>query len=257
MRKNDTPVASPTDLAVALVLLTRLPVPALPQAYFKRQAHAVWAFPIAGVAIGICAAIVGSFALWLGLPIAICAGLILGVQIVISGAMHEDGLADCADGFWGGFDPTRRLEIMKDSAIGTYGVLALVLSIGLRWSALISVIPILGVTPVIAIAALSRAPMGVVMSALPNARGTGLSSSVGTPPALSALFGCGVALIVSALMLGFAETILLALILTAAASGFALLAKLKVGGQTGDVLGATQQVCEVVALLTLASISAG
>ncbi len=60
----------------------------------------------------------------------------LGLLAMMTGAMHEDGLADTVDGFWGGWTVQRRLEIMKDSHIGSYGVIALVLSLGLRWMAL-------------------------------------------------------------------------------------------------------------------------
>ena len=120
------------DAVLALVLLTRLPLPHLPKDSFARQSRAVWAFPLAGLVVGGLATVMAAAALavW---PPAVAAGLALAVQILVTGAMHEDGLADSADGLWGGFDRSRRLEIMKDSQIGTYGVLALVLSLGLRW----------------------------------------------------------------------------------------------------------------------------
>ena len=173
------------DAVLALVLLTRLPLPHLSKDSFARQSRAVWAFPLAGLVVGGLATVMAAAALavW---PPAVAAGLALVVQILVTGAMHEDGLADSADGLWGGFDRSRRLEIMKDSHIGTYGVLALVVSVGLRWSicaALLESAP----GAILALAALSRAGMPAMMVLLPNARGGGLSHSVGAPGVAVAL----------------------------------------------------------------------
>ena len=70
---------------------------------------------------------------WVGLGLGISAVIAIVCGVIVTGALHEDGLADCADGFWGGWTKARRLEIMKDSVIGTYGMIALVLSLLLRW----------------------------------------------------------------------------------------------------------------------------
>ena len=115
------------DILVSTLLLTRVPVPNLPDKWFSRQAQATWAFPIVGAIIGIIAVATILTTQHLDQPILVSSGIALAVCIILTGAMHEDGLADTADGFWGGYDATRRLEIMKDSAIGTYGVLALIL----------------------------------------------------------------------------------------------------------------------------------
>ncbi len=246
MRKNDII----RDISLALVLLTRLPLPTLPKAWFQHQAHAAWAFPLAGLAIVVPACLVAAFALSLGLPTSIAAGLLLAVQILLTGAMHEDGLADAADGFWGGFTPERRLEIMKDSQIGTYGVLALILTVGLRWLALAALISQMGVWPMLALATLSRATMPVLMMTLPNARSAGLSHSVGRPSTVALTIGLGLALLFSLLLIG--STTFAALAAMALTTfGIALLARTKIGGQTGDVLGASQQIAELIGLLIL------
>ncbi|MFC4670034.1 adenosylcobinamide-GDP ribazoletransferase [Seohaeicola nanhaiensis] len=234
---------------VALALLTRLPLPRLPATAFARQARAAWAFPLAGLAVGVLAAGAGWGALALGLPAGVAAGLVLAVQVAATGAMHEDGLADVADGFWGGYDRDRRLEIMKDSATGSYGVLALILSLGLRWAALAALLP---VTPaaVIGVACLSRAFLPGLMTALPPARAGGLSRSVGVP-------GLGVSLVAlvlgGALALAFIGVGAVGAVLAAglAVGALALVARAKIGGQTGDVLGAAQQVAEIAVLLVL------
>ncbi len=253
MRKNDTgPLPGLlSDIGVALALLTRLPLPRLPDAAFRRQARAAWAFPLAGLAIGLIAGAAGMVALGLGLSPATVAGLVLAGQIALTGALHEDGLADTADGLWGGHSPERRLEIMKDSRTGSYGVLALVLGLGLRWVALTGLIGAGALmSALVAAAALSRAMLPMIMTALPPARAGGLSRSVGRPgrdPSLAALaLGGAVGLLAAG-----PAVILPALAAVLAVLFVAHLARIRIGGQTGDILGAAQQVGEIVVLLGL------
>ena len=254
MRKNDTRLFSGVDVALALVLLTRLPVPKLAHAAFERQARAVWAFPIAGAVVAVIAGLAGWLGLGAGLPASIAAGLVLSSQILLTGAMHEDGLADTVDGFWGGFTRERRLEIMKDSHIGTFGVLALILSVGLRWATLAALISSAGFAAgffaVIVVAAMSRAAMPVLMHTLPNARQSGLSSTVGQPAALPVAIGGVVAAGFGIVLIGLGPTAVLLATGAGVLLGLALLACSKIAGQTGDVLGATQQVLEIWLLLT-------
>ena len=236
------------DVATALALLTRFPV----KAEFDRTAEASWAYPIAGTVLGTCAAVLTAVCLWLGVAPALAAGIYLAATIVLSGAMHEDGLADCADGFWGGWDQTRRLEIMKDSAIGAYGVIALVLSLITRWAAIWLLIE--GgwwFFPLIVIETLSRSAMPAVMHALPNARNTGLSQSQGRPDRATAALAVAGASVLSLLLIGL-TTVPLLILGTAVVVAMAMLARAKIGGQTGDVLGATQQITALVLLIALA-----
>jgi adenosylcobinamide-GDP ribazoletransferase len=176
--------------------------------------------------------------------------LLVTVQIVLTGAMHEDGLADTADGFWGGFTPERRLEIMKDSQIGTYGVLALIVSIGLRWLALTAVLATIGVWAPLGLALLSRAVMPVLMFSLPNARNSGLSQSVGRPSAVLMFIGLCLALLTSVAIIGIC-TVAIAAAMGLTTVSIALIARAKIGGQTGDVLGAGQNIAELTGLLVL------
>ncbi|MEM8578904.1 MAG: adenosylcobinamide-GDP ribazoletransferase, partial [Pseudomonadota bacterium] len=108
---------------LAALLLSRLPLPRVPDAAFAEGARAVWAYPVVGLLLGAFAAGIGALA---PTPV-IGAGLALAAMAMMTGALHEDGLADTADGLWGGQSRARRLEIMKDSRIGAYGVLALIL----------------------------------------------------------------------------------------------------------------------------------
>ncbi|EEE37351.1 cobalamin-5-phosphate synthase [Rhodobacteraceae bacterium KLH11] len=167
--------------------------------------------------------------------------------------MHEDGLADTVDGLWGGFTPERRLEIMKDSHIGTYGVLALLLSQVLRVTAIAALVNAEFLTGVMVACVFSRALMAAVMKFLPNARQTGLSHSVGAPPISAVLAGLVLAALYALGLMGSMAwaPMLLAVI---ACVIVARIAKAKIGGQTGDILGATQQITEITFLLTLSAL---
>lgn len=252
--ESDSPLHA-SDIAAAVGLMTRLPVP-LTARTAARGARAAWAWPLAGALVGGLAALAALAAMALGLAPGIAAGLALLTQVMLTGALHEDGLADTADGFWGGHNPARRLEIMKDSRIGSYGVIALILSLGLRWQALGLLCATGHVLPaLIATAALSRAPMAVLMQTLPNARGSGLSASVGTPGGLAAGLGAGLALSIAVVVTGLPALAAAATIILGSFT-IAALAFRKIGGQTGDVLGATQQVAEIASLLALAALMA-
>ncbi len=238
------------DLPAAFGLLTRLPVPVDGAKATARGAAAVWAYPVVGMVIGGVHALALAVLLWLGIPAAITAALVLALGIVLTGAMHEDGLADTADGLWGGWDKARRLAIMKDSHIGTYGVIALALALLLRWLGLVAIAGIGGsALALIVIGGLSRASMVGVMAALPHARDTGLSRSVGrpAPPGAWVAIGLGAGL---AVVTGYWALIVLAALVALAC---AFIARAKIGGQTGDILGAVQQLTEIALLVAIAS----
>ncbi|WP_299687405.1 adenosylcobinamide-GDP ribazoletransferase [uncultured Tateyamaria sp.] len=237
------------DLPAAFVLLTRLPLPALPDAAFAGAARAVWAYPVVGLVLGGVAAALGAGLTALGLPPLLVAGGVLVALVMLTGAMHEDGLADTADGLWGGLTPARRLDIMKDSRIGTYGVLALVLAMGLRWQgyALVSW------AELICALVLSRAAMPPLMLALPHARADGLSKRVGKPGMPPVAAAGAIAVVVALVLTGGSGLVALALA-AGTATGMAALARRKIGGQTGDILGATQMVVEIAVLLTFVAL---
>ena len=234
------------DIAAALGLLTRIP---LPRAAWQAGStpQAAWAWPLAGLVLGLAAALSAGLALALGLAVPLAALLALAVSTVLSGGLHEDGLADCADGFWGGHDRARRLEIMKDSRIGSYGVLALVVVLALRWQAMVLILAAGDWPLLIAAAVLSRAPMAGISAALPNARGNGLSQLVGRPNAITALYAALLALVLALACAGI-SALGMAICAALAALATAQLARAKIGGQTGDVLGASQQLAEAAAL---------
>lgn len=249
-RKSGTRhLAHQNDPLLALSLLTRLPL-RLPDAAFERSAQAAWAYPLVGLATGLCVALAGYLALALGLPALIAAIVALGAGIIVTGAMHEDGLADCADGFWGGWDKEMRLKIMKDSQIGTYGVLALALSLALRLSALALIFAApSALCTLIAVHVGSRAVMPAIMASLPNAREGGLSAQVGQVSGTSAVQAAAIGVLALIIGLGFAPAIMAVLAVCLACLAGRKIAQAKIGGQTGDVIGAHQQIAEITLLM--------
>jgi len=236
------------DVLSAFALLTRLPVPD----HRSSGAASAWAWPLVGAVLGAFAAWVGALALWLGLTPGVAAALILALGAMLTGGLHEDGLSDTADGLFGGWTRERRLEIMKDSRVGSYGVLALLLVTLARWSALATILTSGSLWGLVAVGALSRMPMAVIMSALPNARGAGLSHATGRPSADGVLVGAVLAFATACLFAGWAS---LPMVLAAALTSLALArsAKARIGGQTGDILGAAQQLAEAACLAVLAA----
>ena len=251
MAKDDA-LAIPADIAAALGLLTRLPVRVDTTRAMARGARAAWAWPLAGVCVNALAGAAASLALWCSLPPGVAALLLIAVQITVTGAMHEDGLADSLDGLWGGWDRARRLAIMKDSQIGTYGVLGLVLTVLLRWLLWSALLAVTLWPAALAVGALTRVPMVALSQVLPLARDGGLSRSVGRPPAAALALAAGIALLIGGLAVGWiALSIAISLGLVTLAWG--LIARAKIGGQTGDILGASQQLAEIAALAVLVS----
>lgn len=250
--KNDQGLVKTSDFSLALALLTRLPVHV---SSFERGAHAAWAYPLVGLLTGGVAGLGGLAALWVGLPTPLGALIALFILIVPTGAMHEDGLADTADGLWGGWDRARRLDIMKDSHIGTYGVIALLLSISGRWAAiwmLFESSPGMALAGLLVAPMLSRATMPALMAALPHARDHGLSHSTGRPTVATAALGIALAAILGLFLLGWGivGALFWAAIVTIV---MGRIAQAKIAGQTGDILGATQQITEIAVLFYLAA----
>jgi adenosylcobinamide-GDP ribazoletransferase len=252
MPRDDTPLALVSDVTAALGLLSRLPVEVNHQAAQARSAASAWAYPIVGLILGALAVFAGLIAQLLGMPDLGIAAIILTTLIMLTGAMHEDGLADTADGFWGGYTQERRLEIMKDSHLGTYGTLALMISVLLRFGLIFMLVSQGSAWVLLAICALSRAPMVLIMSRMPAARRDGLSQQVGRPRIETALLAALIALCIGFVLMGGAlvHGVLLAGL---AVAGLAYCALNKIGGQTGDILGASQQLTEIAFLAAAVS----
>ncbi|WP_412505315.1 adenosylcobinamide-GDP ribazoletransferase [Roseovarius sp. SYSU LYC5161] len=252
MAKSDDALVHAADFPLAMALLTRLPIHVEAG---HRAARAAWAYPLVGIVTAGLGALAGLTGLSLGLSAPLSALVALVTQILATGALHEDGLADTADGIGGGWTRTRRLEIMKDSHIGTYGVLALLCTGLARWTALAQLFeagPAAAVAALIVAGVLSRAAMTVPMAALPHARESGLSHHVGrvTRHASGLALALGVA--VAILLVGWtAVAPLFWVVLSTLTLG--AWARARIGGQTGDILGATQQMAEIAVLVSMAA----
>jgi adenosylcobinamide-GDP ribazoletransferase len=237
---------------VGVMFLTRLPVPVRLDHADGRLARAARYFPLVGLLIG---AVVGGV-FWcaaLVLPGMIAAGIALAVGLLLTGALHEDGFADCCDGLGGGSTRERVLEIMRDSRLGTYGAAGLVFSIGLRWSALSALSPGQGFGALIVGHAVSRAMIPPVLASGRYARSEGLASHVAGVGAVEVAVALALGLLVAMIVGPAAGLVAVCASAVGAALMFGLLLR-RLGGYTGDGLGAVQQVAEIAILLTFAGL---
>jgi adenosylcobinamide-GDP ribazoletransferase len=250
---ENTITPEPHDILAAFSLLTRLPVPVDHTRSGERAAVATWVYPIVGAAVGALSGLVVYSAMTLLLPSGFAAALGLLVAVALTGAMHEDGLADCADGFWGGHDRERRLEIMKDSSIGAYGAVVLVIFLLAEWSAIEALVFSNPILTFAGISAVSRLPMVLAMWVMPNARENGLAAGVGMPPALSVQIAMGITFAIALVTLGWAGiAAMICAVLAALIVG--IIANAKIQGYTGDVLGAIQKCAALAALAAVLAI---
>lgn len=241
------------EAQLALILLTRLPVGTGPGAHIA-LASSVWAWPIAGIITGIIGGAVYFCATLVGVPTGVAALLAIAAMILVTGGLHEDGLADLADGCGGGRDRARKLEIMSDSRIGSYGTLALIISVGLRVSSIATIAPASAVVPaLIAVATVSRAVLPVWIMILPTAKPNGLGTSFAQVRLLPTLVAMGIG-IAFVLPLGLATGAIVIGVIAVSGGCVAAFAYRQLGGQTGDVLGAIQQVTEICAWVALAAV---
>lgn len=241
------------DLALAVVFLTRLPLRLSGPPAGDAHARAMGWFPLVGAGVGLFGGAVYGLAALAHLPPLPAALLALGTMVWLTGALHEDGAADVADGFGGGRDKARKLEIMRDSRVGSYGVLAIVFSVAVRASAVAALAePRLVVPALLASGALSRGGMAVIARFMAPARADGLAARQGRPSPGTVALSLALALAVAvAALKGLALTAILAAFLAVAAVAWQ--ARRQIGGHTGDVFGAAQQVAEAAVLLTLAA----
>jgi adenosylcobinamide-GDP ribazoletransferase len=244
-----------TDLRIGLSLATILPCGPSTPVDDGEVARAGWTLPVAGSLVGLLGAAVYALAHAIGLTPGPAAMLALASTVIVTGALHEDGLADTADGLGGGRTRERKLEIMRDSQIGTYGVCALVISLVLRWSALAAIASPRSILLALLLAhAAARAGLPLFMALVPPARTDGLSAGAGRPAGLNAAIALGLGAIVLAIGFGPGKAIVAVILLALIGLMTAWLAVKQIGGQTGDILGAHEQLAETAILLMAASL---
>lgn len=238
----------------ALQFLTRLPTPALKTFQPEWISRAAPYYPVVGWIVGGLSAGIFYLALHIWPPL-VSAVLAVAAGFLITGGFHEDGLCDTADGLGGGLTPARRLEIMKDSRIGSYGALALWAVLTLKVAALSMLGPLQGVMTLIAAHGAARGLSVVVMAIVPYAGDPTLAK---LKPSLS---GVRRGEAVVAVILGLApfallppRQSLLGLLLTLLGAGtLVVCARRHIGGWTGDILGAVEQLSEVALILGFAA----
>lgn len=240
------------DVATCIAFFTRIPVPFAWQAP-ERFSQVLWAAPLAGVLVGLLVAGTCLALLGFGFAAGPAAAAALGVGLLVTGALHEDGLADVADAFGGGQDAEAKLRILKDSRNGTFGTLALCLGVLLRWTALAALAgsPSL-LAAVVAAHAASRALFVPFTAVVEPAAQSGLATGLGDRRPAASL---------AALLLGALALLLCGPLYALVAAGalvfwslvLAVLTRRQIGGHTGDVLGTLQQGAEIL-LLLLASV---
>jgi adenosylcobinamide-GDP ribazoletransferase len=241
------------EFVIAAGVLTRFPL-AIEAAEPGAIAASGWAFPLVGGGIGALCAATFFVAGLLGLPVGAAALLAVAAGLAATGALHEDGLADTADGFGGGGNRERKLAIIRDSAHGTYGVVALVLSIGLRATAIAAIRdPVFVGLALIAAHATSRAALPPAMFLLRPARADGLGAAAGRPSPAVALTASVIGAVIALATLGPWAGMVALLLAGVAVALAAVLARRQIGGYTGDVLGFFQQIGEIVMLLVAAA----
>jgi adenosylcobinamide-GDP ribazoletransferase len=241
------------DLAVAIAFYTRLPVRPAAPVDGAAVARASWCAPLVGALIGALAGLAYWAAWRLNLPPFVCAALAVGAGMLLTGGLHEDGLADTADGF-GGETRERALDIMRDGRIGAFGTCALVICLALRIFALAD-LPraALVAWALVGAHAAARAVLPAFMRLVPPARADGLSATAGTPSWERAAVGAAIGFVLLWIALGFRSALIALVLMLVGAVVMAWLARRKIGGQTGDVLGAVEQVSETLVLLVTAA----
>jgi adenosylcobinamide-GDP ribazoletransferase len=254
---NARPPKSPyftDDLIMGLRFFSRLPSGDSP--HEKPQLSRIaMALPFTSVVIGIGPVVILMGAAWLGMPGYFAAGLAVAAMAIVTGAMAEDGLADAADGLFGGATRERRLEILKDSRHGTYGVAALCLFIVLRVVALGSVVPdnaLAAGAMWLAATLLARSGALWLTVALPPARPDGASAAAGRTSGGRFAIGAGFAVLLSFVLaapaVGIVGLVLALLLAAGVAAGWSAICKRLIGGQTGDLIGALQALIEIAVL---------
>jgi adenosylcobinamide-GDP ribazoletransferase len=245
----------PADTLTALAFFSRVPVRPAPTAFDLRRIAGAW--PVAGAVLALTPAALFLICAGLRLPPIVSALAALATMALLTGAMHEDGLADTADGFGGGATRGRKLELMRDSRLGTYGAMALLFVVLTKVATLgaIGVSPWRGALALVCAAVVSRALALWHWSTTLPARPDGMAASAGRPDddslAVAGIAG-GVAGLLLLIFFTFAG--LLALLLAAVGARLTVrIAEDQIGGHTGDTIGATQQVTETLLFVGLAA----
>lgn len=247
-------------LAHAIGFLSRYPVPSK---YFQSDDGSMTEtsgyYVIAGILIALPLACIAAILAALDINSMLIAAIFVASLTFATGGLHEDGLSDCADGFWGASQKDKILNIMKDSRLGTYGTLALLFSILIKFVALTQIFENFGAfSAFIAVLIASGCSRGVMVwhwSELPSARDNGVAASVGEPSTTAlqlTMISIAILGVISIIFIGFLATSMATIFAAAITYYFTNLSDDKIDGHTGDTIGATQQLSEIAILIGFA-----
>lgn len=240
---------------IALAFFTRIPIPADTPYSAQRLNQANRYFGVVGIIVGIISAAIYLMAATL-FPPALAVALAMICSLLITGAFHEDGLADVFDGFGGGWEPVNKLEIMKDSRLGTYGATALVMALGMKWVTLTAIAEFSLYLPalmLIVMNTLSRICAASLIFSYPYVREDQNSkvkplANEQSQQDLWVLIATGLIIL---LLLPLNTALIVVLVLAATRFLCGKWFKQQLGGYTGDCLGAAQQITELAGYMTL------
>lgn len=237
---------------VAIEFLTRLRVRCTPIGDLEQVARSQMWFPAVGLLIG--ALLVGIDRLAMkALPPQSVDVLLVVALALITGGLHLDGIADAADGLFGGYTPERRLEIMRDVHTGSFGVIAIVAALALKWAGLAALPPAVRVETLLVAPCVARFAMLLAVMAFPYARVEGMGAIQHERAGVAAVAVGGATAMVTAVLLLGAGGVYALTLAVGVALGVGFVAKRMVGGMTGDLYGATVEIAEVALLLFIAA----
>ncbi|NOU05800.1 MAG: adenosylcobinamide-GDP ribazoletransferase [Hyphomicrobiaceae bacterium] len=242
------------DVILAVTLLTRLPMPPATRGDNDALAAAIWVYPLVGAMVGALGGAAFLIARHLGLPADVASWLAIATMVLTTGCFHEDGLADFWDGIGGGHTVERKLEIMRDSRIGSYGGAAMIMMFGIRAAMIAALARASGdasaALALVAAGLLGRSAITVVLTTTKAARLDGLAVAAQAPPAKASAAALAMSLLIFAIVpmqagvAAIAASVLVALVM-------ADLMRRQIGGYTGDALGATEIKVELAALAAI------
>ena len=232
-----------------MAFLTVIPVAAAGGASGERLGRAY--FPAVGALLGLLAGVVFLLAAAVTTPL-LAAVAATAVLAVLTGALHLDGLADAADGLFGGGDVPRRLEVMRDSRVGSFGLVAVVLVLLGDVAALAAMTPVRALIALVIAGAVSRWALLVMIAAVPYVRHAGLGVAAGGPHRRFDL-GLGSAITVIPCLLDWRRALASLLVVLLIVVVVGSIARWRIGGATGDVYGATTELSQLGALVVFAA----
>ncbi len=237
-------------LVAAVRLLTVLPVGKGSAEFDERAAaNSPAFFPFVGAVIGLASA--GVFvAAAEALPVAVAAALAVATPVVLTGALHVDGLGDTCDGLFGGRTRERKLEIMSDPRMGTLGVAAIALAFLIRWTVVSSLDPDTGWSLLVVAAVLSRGVVSVVVARFQYVRANGIGAAYSNGSSFVMPLAV-VTTVVLTVVFGSLPALVAGIVAVIVGLGIAFYARRLIGGVTGDIYGAVAELTEIAALLTL------